>query len=216
MICFVLTYDIVMSDHDYLFKIMLIGDSGVGKSSLLSKYVRDEFDKSYISTIGVDFRIKTVKHKNKIVKLQIWDTAGQERFRTITASYYRGAHGIVVAFDLTNKESFENISSWLNEIDINSSGNNISLIIVGTKADLVSKRTVSQEVIKKFVSENKCIYVETSSLTGQNVEKAFDEMVANLINSREGSLSEKKLKTSIELRPVKSIKKEGKNFCCYF
>lgn len=205
-----------MSDYDYLFKIMLIGDSGVGKSSLLSKYACDKFDRSYISTIGVDFKIKTVKHKDKIVKLQIWDTAGQERFRTITASYYRGANGIVVAFDLTDTESFENINRWLNEIDINSSGNKISLIIVGTKADLVSKRTVSQEVIKKFVSENKCIYVETSSLTGQNVEKAFSEMVVNLINAKEGLPSEKRLKTSIELRPVKPIKKERKIFCFYF
>jgi Ras-related protein Rab-1A len=101
------------NEYDYLFKILLIGDSGVGKSSILTQFANKTFTDSYMSTIGVDFTIKTVDIDGKAVKLQIWDTAGQERFRTITSSYYRGAHGINLEYDITNVESFNNIKQWL-------------------------------------------------------------------------------------------------------
>lgn len=207
----------MFNNYDYLFKILLIGDSGVGKSSLLLKYVDDNFDRSYISTIGVDFKIKTLMYKNKIIKLQIWDTAGQERFRTVTTSYYRGANGIIVGFDLTNEESFYNVSNWLNEIKTNCciNENKIFIIVVGTKSDLVSKRVVNKETIQKFISDTKCTYIETSSLTGQNVEKVFNEMVIDLVNFREDSKNEKRTTVSIKLKPI-SGKKEDKKYCWYF
>ena len=104
-------------EYDYLFKILLIGDSGVGKSCLLVRFADDTYADSYINTIGVDFKIRTIDINSKTVKLQIWDTAGQERFRTITSSYYRGAHGIIIAYDITDKESFQNLRQWLFEID---------------------------------------------------------------------------------------------------
>eukprot|EP01083_Nonionella_stella_P172877 594594_1 len=104
-------------EYDYLLKVVMVGDSGVGKSSLLKRFANRDFTGDYISTIGVDFEIKTLEIDGKTVKLQIWDTAGQERFRTITSSYYRGAHGIIIVYDITDKESFDNVRQWLFEID---------------------------------------------------------------------------------------------------
>ena len=104
-------------DYDYLFKLLLIGDSGVGKSCLLLRFADDTYTESYISTIGVDFKIRTIELEGKTVKLQIWDTAGQERFRTITSSYYRGAHGIIVVYDVTDESTFANVKQWLQEIE---------------------------------------------------------------------------------------------------
>lgn len=106
-------------DYDHLFKLLIIGDSGVGKSSLLLRFSDNTFTGSYITTIGVDFKIKTVNIDDEKVKLQIWDTAGQERFRTITSTYYRGTHGVVIVYDVTNGETFANVKRWLHEIDQN-------------------------------------------------------------------------------------------------
>eukprot|EP01083_Nonionella_stella_P109907 321089_1 len=126
-------------DYDYLFKLVLIGDSGVGKSCLLLRFADDSFTDSYISTIGVDFRFRTVNIDMKTVKLQIWDTAGQERFRTITSAYYRGAHGIIIVYDITDKESFDNIREWLFEVS-RFAADDVSMLLVGNKSDLSEKR----------------------------------------------------------------------------
>ena len=104
-------------EYDYVFKLVLIGDSGVGKSCLLLRFADDTYTESHISTIGVDFKIRTIQLDGKTIKLQIWDTAGQERFRTITSSYYRGAHGIIVVYDTTDSETFEHVKTWLHEIE---------------------------------------------------------------------------------------------------
>lgn len=103
------------SEYDYLFKLLLIGDSGVGKSCMLLRFADDSYTESYISTIGVDFKIRTIEIEGKTVKLQIWDTAGQERFRTITSSYYRGAHGIIITYDTTDLETYKHVPYWLKE-----------------------------------------------------------------------------------------------------
>ena len=127
-----------------MFKLLLIGDSGVGKSCLLLRFSDDTYTESYISTIGVDFKIRTIPLEGKTVKLQIWDTAGQERFRTITSSYYRGAHGIIIVYDCTDLESFENVKNWLGEIERYGS-DGVSKLLVGNKCDLESARKVSYD-----------------------------------------------------------------------
>ncbi|CAI9101234.1 OLC1v1038508C1 [Oldenlandia corymbosa var. corymbosa] len=170
---------------DYLFKLLLIGDSGVGKSCLLLRFADDSYSESYISTIGVDFKIRTVEQDGKTIKLQIWDTAGQERFRTITSSYYRGAHGIIVVYDVTDRESFNNVKQWLNEIDRYAS-ENVNKILVGNKSDLTEKKAVSYEEAQAFADEIGIPFMETSAKNASNVEQAFMAMAA-AIKSRMAS-----------------------------
>jgi len=126
-------------DYDYLFKLLLIGDSGVGKSCLLLRFTDDTYNDSYISTIGVDFKIRTIEIEGKVIKLQIWDTAGQERFRTITSSYYRGAHGIIVVYDVTDQVTFNNVKQWMQEIQ-RYACDTVNRLLVGNKVDKVEKK----------------------------------------------------------------------------
>lgn len=162
-------------EYDYLFKLLLIGDSGVGKSCLLLRFADDTYTESYISTIGVDFKIRTIDLDGKTIKLQIWDTAGQERFRTITSSYYRGAHGIIVVYDVTDFESFNNVKSWLHEID-RYACENVNKLLVGNKCDLESSRKVTTEQAKEFAESLGIQFLETSAKNSTNVENAFQQM----------------------------------------
>ncbi|TYJ46930.1 hypothetical protein E1A91_A02G153400v1 [Gossypium mustelinum] len=152
---------------DYLFKLLLIRDSGVGKSCLLLRFADDSYVESYISTIGVDFKIRTVKQDGKTIKLQNRDTAGQERFRTITISYYRGAHGIIM-----DQESFNNVKQWLSEIDCYAN-DNVNKLLVENKCDLTANKVVSYETAKAFADEIGIPFLETSAKDATNVEQAF-------------------------------------------
>ena len=176
------------SEHDYFFKILLIGDSGVGKSCLLLRFADDSWTDSHISTIGVDFKIKTLNCDGKIIKLQIWDTAGQERFRTITSSYYRGAQGIILVFDCTDMESFNNVKQWLGEID-RYACENVNKLLVGNKTDLVDQRVVDATVAKEFADSMEIPYIETSAKNAYNVEETFVTMaraIKDRISSSQG------------------------------
>ncbi|KAG8235471.1 hypothetical protein J437_LFUL014101 [Ladona fulva] len=166
-------------EYDYLFKLLLIGDSGVGKSCLLLRFADDTYTESYISTIGVDFKIRTVDLDGKTIKLQIWDTAGQERFRTITSSYYRGAQGIIIVFDCTDQESFTNVKNWLEEID-RYACDSVNKLLVGNKCDLTQKRVVSYAQAKEYADQLGLPFLETSAKSSTNVEQAFLTMAAEI------------------------------------
>eukprot|EP01087_Luapelamoeba_hula_P013861 TRINITY_DN3_c0_g1_i1.p1 TRINITY_DN3_c0_g1~~TRINITY_DN3_c0_g1_i1.p1 ORF type:complete len:230 (+),score=44.72 TRINITY_DN3_c0_g1_i1:60-692(+) len=170
-----------MSDYDHLFKILMVGDSGVGKSSLLLRFTDDTFSENFISTIGVDFKIRTVKLEGKTIKMQIWDTAGQERFRTIPSSYYRGAHGVILVYDVTDQVSFNNARQWLTEIERYACGNVVKLL-VGNKSDLASRRVVDVATGKEFADQYKLPFLEASAKDGSNVEKAFLMLVKNIFD----------------------------------
>eukprot|EP00697_Spironema_sp_BW2_P000700 gnl/Spiro4/10959_TR5819_c0_g1_i1.p1 gnl/Spiro4/10959_TR5819_c0_g1~~gnl/Spiro4/10959_TR5819_c0_g1_i1.p1 ORF type:complete len:227 (+),score=23.53 gnl/Spiro4/10959_TR5819_c0_g1_i1:42-683(+) len=164
-------------DYDLLFKLLLIGDSGVGKSCLLTRFADDTFQESYISTIGVDFKIRTIELEGKTIKLQIWDTAGQERFRTITSSYYRGAHGIIIVYDVTDLASFTNIRDWLAEVE-RCASDSVNKLIVGNKCDL--QHVVETETAKKYAQTQGLSFLETSAKSSINVEDAFIQMARDI------------------------------------
>ncbi|KAL4931417.1 uncharacterized protein BDV17DRAFT_15985 [Aspergillus undulatus] len=171
--------------YDYLFKLLLIGDTGVGKSCLLLRFANDTFIESYISTIGVDFKLRTIERDGKTVKLQIWDTAGHERFRTIMPSYYRGAHGICVVYDVTNMDSFHNVKQWLQEIDRYAT-EGVNKLLVGNKSDMEDKKVVEYTVAKEFADSLGIPFLETSAKNASNVEQAFLTM-ARQIKERMGT-----------------------------
>ncbi|XP_047332227.1 ras-related protein RABA1f-like [Impatiens glandulifera] len=166
-------------DYDYLFKVVLIGDSGVGKSNLLSRFSRNEFSLESKSTIGVEFATRSIQVDDKIVKAQIWDTAGQERYRAITSAYYRGAVGALVVYDVTRHVTFENVARWLKELR-DHTDTNIVIMLVGNKADLRHLRAVSSEDAKAFVEREKTFFMETSALEALNVEDAFTEVLTKI------------------------------------
>ncbi|RVW95324.1 GTP-binding protein YPTM2 [Vitis vinifera] len=159
-------------EYDHLFKILLVGDSGVGKSCLLLRYADDTYSEAYISTIGVDFKICSMEQDGRNLKLQIWDTAGQERFRALTCSYYRGAHGVMVVYDVTDQESFDNVKMWVKEV-YSTAGKNVNIFLLGNKSDLTADRVVSYKTAKALADEIGAPLMEISAKDGSNVQQAF-------------------------------------------
>ncbi|KAG2615819.1 ras-related protein RABA2a-like [Panicum virgatum] len=166
-------------EYDYLFKVVLIGDSGVGKSNLLSRFTRNEFCLESKSTIGVEFATRTLHVEGKIIKAQIWDTAGQERYRAITSAYYRGALGAVLVYDVSKPTTFENISRWLKELR-DHADSNIRIMLVGNKTDLRHLRAVTTEDAQNFAEAEGLSYIETSALEATNVEEAFQLILGDI------------------------------------
>ena len=158
-----------------------MGDAGVGKSSIILRYTKNEFNSQMVSSIGVDFKTKDIIVNNKKVKLQLWDTAGHERFRTITTSYYRGAHGIATVFDLTNRESFEHVEKWLEEIN-KYAKENVMRFLIGNKSDLANERQVSYEEVRALANKLNIYYVETSAKNNINVSDFFQIATKDYLN----------------------------------
>ncbi|TYJ57608.1 GTP-binding protein ypt2 [Cryptococcus floricola] len=158
--------------YDFLIKLLLIGDSGVGKSCLLLRFCEDSWTPSFITTIGIDFKIRTIELDGKRIKLQIWDTAGQERFRTITTAYYRGAMGILLIYDVTDEKSFSNIRTWLANIEQHASPG-ANKILIGNKCDWEEKRAVTLEQGRALADEFGLRFLETSAKANEGVEEAF-------------------------------------------
>jgi small GTP-binding protein len=166
-----------------LAKVIIIGDSGVGKTNLLTKFCDGVFKDSYVATIGVDFKIKTISVDDSKIRLQIWDTAGQERFRNITQTYYKGASGIILAYGVNNKQSFKNIGSWIKQIESNAS-ETVSKILIGTKADLADDREVEEEEARRLAEKHNMLSLEVSAKTGRNVEETFVSLTREIKNHR--------------------------------
>jgi len=157
---------------DYVFKVVLIGDSAVGKSQILSRFARDEFSLDSKATIGVEFQTRTVVIEHKSIKAQIWDTAGQERYRAVTSAYYRGAVGAMLVYDITKRQTFDHVPRWLEELR-NHADNNIVIMLVGNKCDLDNLRAVPTEDAKEFAQKEGLFFLETSAMEATNVETAF-------------------------------------------
>ncbi|KAL7081787.1 hypothetical protein ACP275_14G060300 [Erythranthe tilingii] len=167
--------------EDYLFKIVVIGDSAVGKSNLLSRFARDEFDHNSKATIGVEFQTQVLELDGKEVKAQVWDTAGQERFRAVTSAYYRGAVGALIVYDITRKTTFDSIKRWLDELNTHCD-TAVAKMLVGNKSDLESIRQVSVEEAKTLAEEEGLFFIETSALDSTNVNKSFEIVVREIYN----------------------------------
>ena len=205
--------------YDMIFKIVLIGDTAVGKTNILSKYLSDEFDPDSKATVGVEFGTKNYKIGDNIVKVQIWDTAGQERYRSITNAYYKGAKGALLVYDITNQKSFENLDRWISDLKINGD-EKISIVLIGNKSDLDNQRVISIEEGKNKAELFKFAFIETSALNGSNIEKAFDELI-NDVYKNHHELFEKQAKVEfndkgVDLEKDKSEenKDNEKKGCC--
>ncbi|WOK98193.1 ras-related protein RABA4d-like [Canna indica] len=157
---------------DYVFKIVVIGDSGVGKTQLLGRFTKDEFFFDSKSTIGVEFQTRTLLLNRKRIKAQIWDTAGQERYRAITSAYYRGALGAMLVYDITKRSTFDHVARWIDELRANAD-NSIIVMLIGNKSDLTDKRAVSTADVVEFAEEQGLFFSEASACSGENVESAF-------------------------------------------
>ncbi|KAK5577645.1 hypothetical protein RB653_002588 [Dictyostelium firmibasis] len=194
------------SEYEHLLKIVFVGDTGVGKSSILLRFADDTFSESYISTIGVDFKIKTVYFEGKPIKLQIWDTAGQERFR-VNYSHYRGCHGVMVVYDVTDQTSFENVPRWLQEIE-RYAREGIIKMIIGNKCDLVSQKVVDPFLAKELADSLDVEFLETSAKQAISIEEAFISMVRLNLNQ----IEENKSPTSVNSK-LTILKPPQKNNC---
>ncbi|XP_050369614.1 ras-related protein Rab11C [Argentina anserina] len=166
-------------EYDYLFKIVLIGDSGVGKSNILSRFTRNEFCLESKSTIGVEFATRTLQVEGKAVKAQIWDTAGQERYRAITSAYYRGAVGALLVYDITKRPTFDNVQRWLRELR-DHADSNIVIMMTGNKSDLNHLRAVSEDDGQALAEREGLSFLETSALGATNIEKAFQTILTEI------------------------------------
>uniref|UniRef100_A0A182LXH9 Ras-related protein Rab-8A n=1 Tax=Anopheles culicifacies TaxID=139723 RepID=A0A182LXH9_9DIPT len=170
--------------YDYLFKLLLIGDSGVGKTCILFRFSEDAFNTTFISTIGIDFKIRTIDLDGKKIKLQIWDTAGQERFRTITTAYYRGAMGIMLVYDITQEKSFENIKNWIRNIEENAAAD-VEKMLLGNKCELNEKRQVTRVRGEQLAVEYGIKFMETSAKASINVDDAFFTLARDIKSKME-------------------------------
>lgn len=212
-------------DYDQIYKLVLIGDSGVGKSNLLSRWATDEFSDESRATIGVEFATRTVIYDKKKIKAQIWDTAGQERYRAITSAYYRGAVGALIVYDITNKKSFDNVGHWIDQLHqyIES---DISIVMVGNKSDLESMRSVPIELAKQFADSKKILFLEASARDNNNVDDAYTNLISGIYEKKQNNTeivpigisaqkeSNKTILTSGVIVRDEFVVLETKNKCC--
>jgi len=208
------------SSYDFLCKIVLIGDSGVGKSNLLSRFTKNEFNLDSKSTIGVEFATRSIQVDNKTVKAQIWDTAGQERYRAITAAYYRGAVGALIVYDISKHGSYANVARWLKELR-DHADSNIVIMLVGNKSDLKHLRAVPTAEGESFSAENGLSFIETSALDASNVDSAFQNILTDIYHIVSSKALESNADAvrptggeSVRLPPSSDTAASTKSGCC--
>jgi Ras-related protein Rab-18 len=179
--------DSTAQTYDHLFKIVLIGDAGVGKSSILLRFTDDRYDEDHLSTIGVDLKVKFVDigtgTNKKRIKVTIWDTAGQERFRTLTASYFHKVQGLILCYDVTKRETFDNLSMWNNEIDVNTDGAPVVRVLVGNKIDQAEHRQVSRREGEQWAQEHSMLFLECSAKTRVGIQQVFNECIMKILDN---------------------------------
>ena len=185
--------DLISQDYDYLFKVLLLGDTDVGKSSLILRYTEETFNSKLVNSIGVDFKMKKKEIDGKIIKVQIWDTAGHERFRSITYSYYRGANAIIIVFDITDKKSFLSITEWLKQIEKHAK-ENVFKFLVGNKSDLAEERKVTFEEAKEYADKHDLPYIETSAKEGININELFESSIKSFLSNNKYIGGDKNIK----------------------
>ena len=208
--------------EEYKFKVVVVGDSGVGKTNLVKRFINDTFNKDSKATVGVEFLSKTYLINQEVFKIEIWDTAGQERYKSITAAYYKGAKGAMIVYDVTNQTSFDNVDNWANEIK-EKAARNINLMIVGNKTDLTDKIVVTSEVATEKAKALEIPIMETSALDSTNVKEAFYQLLREMYKSVKDLMKEyeqKQAGTPVEqdsngvALDTKEEKKEKKGGCC--
>ncbi|KAI9297676.1 ras-domain-containing protein [Neoconidiobolus thromboides FSU 785] len=204
-----------MSDTELnlTFKLLLIGNSGVGKSSILLRFIDDYFLPSdeISATIGVDFKVKDLNLDDKQYKLTIWDTAGQERFRTLTSSYYRGAQGVILVYDVTKKETFDNLEQWFIELETYCKNKEVVKMIIGNKVDKESNRAISLEQGEEYAKSKNSLFIECSAKTKLGVQQAVEELVRKIIDTP--SLYQKKKENNLKLNQNNNESIETNNSC---
>ena len=206
----------IEQDFDEKIKLMILGDSSVGKSSILRKYCKNEFLDKYITTIGIDFQIKNLTINNKKIKLQVWDTAGQERYRVVTKNYFNTSDGFIIIYDITNRETFTNINNWIEQITT-IVGNNVKCVIFGNKNDLNNKRKVETDEGKELAEKFNFKFFETSAKEGNNIEEGFKSLTMDILDDI-SSVKERRNNTSIlktkRGKKLNNNKEDNKKSCC--
>ncbi|XP_022054872.1 ras-related protein Rab-25-like [Acanthochromis polyacanthus] len=199
--------------YNFVFKVVLIGESGVGKSNLLSRFTKNEFNHDSRTTIGVEFSTRTVQLSGFTIKAQIWDTAGLERYRAITSAYYRGAVGALLVYDITKHLTYESVERWLKEL-YDHADPDIVVMLVGNKTDLESERSVPTEEAKDFAKKKDILFLETSALESTNVEAAFTNVLAEIHKKVRSKAVVRGSISAVSLNSHRAENAEEKKPCC--